>query len=276
MGMTREERERLGKLERNNKKLQEHVQSLTSTLKLVVGELKSSIKTNNDMRTQINLSNYTKDDLGQYGRKESYRNLDVDESVDAEKGAIERANFILSQIDERDEQFKDLKDYKVVPSDIQRCHRIGDKEKARSRGKKRPIIVKLKDYRLRMAILLNKKKLQKNRSYKEKGEFIAEDLTPFKNKLLWYSKQIMNADGKKMFYHLHTRDGKIKGKLTGGSDQQEWITINSPEDFHKHGHDVDIDLLNKEFHQFKILKQVQFNFQQVENSINAICNYEYE
>ena len=274
--MTREERDRLGKLERNNTKLQEQVKSLTSSLKLVVGELKTAHKTNNDLRTQVNLSNYTKDDLGQYGRKESYRNLDVDESVDAEKGAIERANFILSQIDETNEQFRDLKDYKVTRSDIQRCHRIGDKDKAKSRGKKRPIIVKFKDYRLRMAILLNKKKLQKNPQYKANNEFIAEDLTPFKNKLLWYTKNILNADGKKKFYHLHTRDGKIKGKLTGGSDQQDWITINSPEDFHKHGHDVDIDLLNKEFHQFKILKQVQFNFTHIENSLDAICNYVYE
>ena len=248
----------------------EHTQNLESALKSAVGEIETLHKANNDLRTQVNLSHFHRDNLEQYGRKEAFRAQKVPESEgneeDPAKLVIERANYVLSQIPD-ESQFAEFKNYKVKRSDFQRCHRVGDQRRAISKKKIRPIIAKFKDFRLRMAILINKKKLENKKEYKENGEFITEDLTPFRNKLLWYTKQIKNNDGKNKFYHIHSRDGKIKAKKTDGPEKQEWITITTPHDFHKHGHDVDIDLLNENFHQFEILKPLPFDISYIQNCL---------
>ena len=202
------------------------------------------------------------------------------ETDNAVQYVLESANFVLSQIDDADDNFSDLKDYRVTLSDIQRCHRVGDEKKARQRKKTRPIIAKFKDYRLRMAIMLNKKKLDKNARFKAQGRFFTEDLTPFRNKLLWYTKNHVKDPtdaNSNLFYHVHTREGKIKARKKGG-DARKWITITSPDDFLTHGHTVNVGILNEGFNQFKILEQLNYDDTHLTNLLdectNAMKSYE--
>lgn len=258
MGWNAAERERVSKLERDNKKLVEYVKSLKKGFEAVVEENQMVRKENNTLRTEINLLHYRIDAHGQYNRKESFRLQKVSETdtEDPTEIIVESANFVLSQI-QPDENFSEFKDRKVTRDDLQRCHRVGDKKTASSNKKARPIIAKFKDYRLRMAILLNKKKLEKNAQYKAQGRFFTEDLTPFRNKLLWYTKNhAKDAKGKNIFSNVHTRDGKIKAKKVGKESDRKWITITTPDDFHSHGHDVDISLLNDNFHEFQVLEHL--------------------
>ena len=234
---------------------------LKDTVQAVLDELKAARKENNFLRTQVNLCHYQRDSLSQYGRREAFRlnKLEEKEKENPTDEIIEKANFILSKID-ADGPFKEFKGKKITSHDIQRCHRVGDKDKAVTRGKPRPIIAKFKCYKLRMAILINKKKLQLKKEYSNQGLFITEDLTPFRNKLLWYTKnKCLDENGKNMFIHTHTREGKIKTKKASDPDAKNWITITSPDDFHRLGHDVDIKIINKDFHDFQILDSRELN-----------------
>ena len=230
-------------------------------------------KDSNFLRTKLNLANFNNDALEQYERRESLRIHSVPEVAagkdDPQKEFIESAKFVLSQLDEQS-PFKEFKNRRVGPSDIQRCHRIGKpkvntddtpKKKENGSTKTRPIIVKLKDYKLRMAILLNKKKMEKQPAYKQQNRFITEDLTPFRNKLLWYTKNICkNVKGDKLFSDVHTRDGRIKAKKASDRNSKDWITISTPDDFHKHGHDIVLEKLNNDtLFKFSVLPLHDFN-----------------
>ena len=284
MGWSNAEKDRVSKLEENLKryeaksKKQDSVNhSLAGGLKLAIAEIKRLHDYINDLRVNINQLNYEADALQQYGRKESGRLREVPEAKqgeadDAVKHVLETANFVLSQIDDPEDDFIDLKNYKVTLTDLQRCHRVGDVKKARLKKKPRPIIAKFKDYRLRMAIMLHKKKLEKNSQFKAQGRFFTEDLTPFRNKLLWYTKNhVKDANGANIFYHVHTREGKIKARKKGG-DTRKWITITSPDDFLAHGHTVNLDLLNKDFKQFQVLKHLKYDDTPLINLLDECTN----
>ena len=275
MGWNREERENFERLEKKFRSLQNHTKNLEGALKEIVTATKKVQEDNNFLRSQINVIHYKRDSLEQYGRRKSLRIHQVVEKEDEDvfKHLINSANFVLSQIEEGD-PFEEFKNRKVEVSDIQRCHRIGNLTRATKNNKARPIIAKFKDYRLRMAILLNKKKLEKNQKFKKQGRFFTEDLTPFKNKLLWYTKKkVLDTDGKNMFVDVHSRDGKIKAKKATNRSAKEWVTITSPDDFHRHDHDVVIDELNKYFNQFQILKSVEYDLSHIDSIIGA---YDYE
>ena len=183
MGWSNAEKDRVSKLEENLKryeaksKKQDSVNhSLAGGLKLAIAEIKQLHDYINDLRVNINQLNYEADALQQYGRKESGRLREVPEAKqgeadDAVKHVLETANFVLSQIDDPEDDFIDLKNYKVTLTDLQRCHRVGDVKKARLKKKPRPIIAKFKDYCLRMAIMLHKKKLEKIASLKPREDF---------------------------------------------------------------------------------------------------------
>ena len=80
--------------------------------------------------------------------------------------------------------------------------------------------------------------------------YIAEDLTPWRSKLLWYAKK---KCGNK-YVKCHTRNGKIKAKLVSNPDSKEWITISNPDDFHAHNIDIDIDAINEGMKKYKVMK----------------------
>ena len=149
MGWSNAEKEHVSKLEANFQKQVAFNKSLQDGLKAAIEEIKKLHKQNTALRTNVNLMNYQIDALGQYGRRESNRLMKVSEakegeSDDAVKQVLETANFVLSQIPV-DDDFSDLKDYKVTLKDIQRCHRVGDVKKAKKYKKPRPITSKFKD-----------------------------------------------------------------------------------------------------------------------------------
>ena len=198
MPWSQSENKKFRKLKKRLEVSEEQNAMLKETLEAVRKETEEMRKENNFLRTQINVLNYQRDSLNQYGRKECFQLNKSEEKANDDPTAeiIEKSNFILQKIDE-DGPFKEFKGRKITANDIQRCHRVGDQEKAQSRGKPRPIIAKFKCYKLRMAILINKKKLQSKREYANQGLFFSENLTPFRNKLLWYTKnKCLDQDGK--------------------------------------------------------------------------------
>ena len=241
--------------ENDNAFLKGEVASLKSILKRVCGEFATVYKHLNSVNSNVNRSHYQSDEQEQYGRFESWRLNDMDElpvktnskgyeidDEDCKETAIEAAGLV---------------GVTLKKEDIQRAHRVGKRRKPTKKNPNpspRQIIVKLKDSDQRTNIILNKKKLQENAEEKGKVKFskayIAEDLTPFRSKLLWYAKKM--CDGK--FTKCHTRNGKIKAKLTSNPNAKEWITIANPDDFHAHNIDVDIDTINQGMKKFKIMK----------------------
>ena len=80
-------------------------------------------------------------------------------------------------------------------------------------------------------------------------------------------------DDKPLFYHVHSREGKIKAKKVGGDDKT-WVTIKSPDDFFKHGHTVDIAEINHDFHFFKVLETNAFDYSHIETLCNVTIDTE--
>ena len=173
--------------------------------------------------------------------KHDTKGNEIDEE-DCKETAIETANLV---------------GITLKREDIQRAHRVGKRRKPTAKNPNpspRQVIVKLKDSDQRTNIILSKKKLQENAAKEENGKFsnayIAEDLTPFRSKLLWYTKKQCNGK----FIKCHTRNGRIKAKLASNPNAKEWVTICDPDDFHKHNIDIDIDVINQGMKKFKIMK----------------------
>ena len=86
-----------------------------------------------------------------------------------------------------------------------------------------------------------------------KNAFIVEDLTQLRAKLLWYAKR--KCDNK--FTKCHTINGKILAQKDGNTDRK-WINLSTPDHFHAHGVDVDIDIINNGLKKGKVLKCFEF------------------
>ena len=83
------------------------------------------------------------------------------------------------------------------------------------------------------------------------GSFITEDLTQFRSKLLWFVKK--KCGGK--FVNCHTRNGEIYSQLKDAQgDDDDFITIKSPEDLFKYDIDVDFNLINDNYLRFSVLE----------------------
>ena len=133
--------------------------------------------------------------------------------------------------------------------DIQRAHRLGRKRSPLA--KPRPIIAKFVKYKHGNDTSFSKSKLKNCINGKFYNEFIAEDLTLLRSKLLNYVKN--DSDGK--FVLCHTYNGTIRmkrsaheqGVLTdGGKDEGtgNGIVISSPDDLFRLDVDVDFAKLN--------------------------------
>ena len=68
--------------------------------------------------------------------------------------------------------------------------------------------------------------------------------------MLWYTKKQCNGK----FKNCHTRDGRIKAQRT---DNEDWVTLSNPDDFHRFGVNVDIDIMNKGLRKIQILKDLE-------------------
>ena len=206
---------------------------------------------NNLLRSKVNKANYNSDSVEQYTRKENIKLVDVDEKdnetdKDVMNAVIDRANYALSKS-------KFYKDTKVQPSDIQRVHRVGRKREAAQGSntplKPRKIICRFKFWALRQKFIKSKKALKGNPDFN--GSFITEDLTQFRSKLLWFVKK--KCGGK--FVNCHTRNGEIYAQLKDAQgDDDDFITIKSPEDLFKYDIDVDFNLINDNYLRFSVLE----------------------
>ena len=214
----------------------------------------------NSQGSSINTANYERDALEQYGRRESERLVDVDEEplkLDTNGNIIDNEDCVQLAI-----EAAAVLDVTLVKEDIQRAHRVGrrkkpsvDKDGRMFTPKPRQIIVKLKDYGKRQSMIKNKRKFKENAEIKNakkfKNGFIVEDLTPLRSKLLWYAKHQCNDK----FKNCHTKNGQI---LAQTSESDKWVDLSTPDHFHKHGIDVDIDIINKGLRKMQILKEGKF------------------
>ena len=227
------------------KQVVEHSNKQTTALQAYDAEVVSLKKQLNDIRGEINTSNYKQDAQEQYGRLESFRLNDKPETEQLVDGKIQNREDCEKVVIEAAAAIG----VELKPEDIQRVHRVG-KLKAKP-TKKRQIICKLKCWKKRSEIITKKKSLGTTQNFKDC--FISEDLTPLRSKLLWYAKKKCNGK----FVKVHTRDGQIKAKLSTNPDAKDWITLKSPDCFHKHGIDVDLRLINENLHTFKILPDLE-------------------
>ena len=250
--------QRLVEVEKENGTLREEVKLFKNILKTVCTELTNVYKHLNTVCSTVNCANYTSDEQEQYGRFESWRLNDHDEAplISDEKGHLKDDE----DCKETAIQAAELVGVTLTKDDIQRAHRVGRRRKPTAKNPNpapRQLIVKLKDSDKRTNIILKKRSLQENAMKREVAKFskayIAEDLTPWRSKLLWYAKK--KCDNK--FVKCHTRNGKIKAKLASNPDSKEWLTIANPDDFFTHlgtGTSLDIDALNNGMRKYKIMK----------------------
>ena len=170
---------------------------MKTTVNSAVNEIHGLVKNINALHASVNISSYQRDELEQYGRKESFRAVDVPEEpikYDEEGEIIETEDCAAVAM-----EAAELLGITLKRKDIQRAHRVGRRRVPQvnkrtgllETPKPRQIIIKLKDYGKRTDIVLNKKNLKtnaKNKCQKFEEAFIVEDLTPLRSKLLWYTK----------------------------------------------------------------------------------------
>ena len=201
---------RIETLEAENKEMR-------TVLKQVLGALDGIHVHMNMQRASINEATYKRDALNQYGRRESNRWLEVKEAPIEynENGKIkDTEDCVQLAIDAAA-----ALDIKIEKKDIQRAHRVGKRKKPSTNKdtgrvvipKPRPVIVKFKDYQTRMSIIKKKRDFQEavKNNNKFKDAFIVEDLTPLRNRLLWYAKNHCN----KKFQKCHSKDGRILAQI---------------------------------------------------------------
>ena len=191
--------------------------------------------------------NYRNDDLGQYGRRESIRihGVTPDLGKDPEQIVLD----IVKKIEETAVDDKGNKiEIGLEKKHIQRCHFLGTSQNK--------IICRFIPFKKRMQILLNKKPINSAKTGRYKNIFIAEDLTPLRNRLLWYVKNHC----KTKFKNLHTRNGVVRAKKEGkDSATDPWLTFKNPDELFKHldeDDEFDLKVFNHKLHVFKVLPDI--------------------
>ena len=215
-------------------------------------------KLNNDVRKAVNGNNYSNDGLEQYGRRESFRIIDLAElplKYDNAGNVIDNEDCKATAV-----EAAELLGVNITRNDVQRAHRIGRRRVPTAKNpnpKARQLIVRLKDYDNRCKIISKKKHLQENANENGKNRyadsFITEDLAPNRSTLLWYMKK--RCDGK--FQKCHTIEGRIKATVKDQQGKDQWITVSNPDELFEHYDDIDIDALNKKNRKYQILKTVE-------------------
>ena len=79
-----------------------------------------------------------------------------------------------------------------------------------------------------MKFLQDKKIINRATTGPFKNLFIAEDLSPFRSRLMWTIKQKFEEN----FVNVHTRNGTIRMKRD--AKDENWLKINNTDDLFKH------------------------------------------
>ena len=256
-------------LVKDNEKLKSNNSKLLDLARTLLEENKEIKLEQNTQRTKVNAAHYHCDSVEQYDRKENLNYHEVEEKEgeseqDLIDAVVNRANYALSQ----SEHYKDTQ---MNASDIQRIHRIGKKKVADPNSttppKPRKIICRFKSYKLRQKVIFTKKNLKKHATFKD--SFITENLTPFRSKLLWYIKH--HCDGR--FVKVHSRDGNIRAQMSDAQgDDDPFVTIQTPDDIHKLGVNIDLKLINDKYLRFEVQPQINFisTYNRYEELMNEI------
>lgn len=199
------------------------VQKATTTLKEEIRNLREENanlrKVNDDLAARLDMVENQNDALEQYTRRNSVRISGYPEQ------ANENTDVIVLTIAE-------ALDVQLVPSDIDRSHRVGklDQATASAKPRHRDIIVKFATHNARQRLYMKRKDLR------DKDElpqlFINEDLTKIRSKLLYDARSLARASKLKYAY---SSDGKIF--ICDNSDQRH--LVKSGTDVLKYGDPVE-------------------------------------
>ena len=171
------------------------------------------------------------DALEMYNRRDSIRIYGVPQD-EAEKT---NSQITMTKVLETMEKIG-LKD-RVKQEHISTAHRIHSRTKSHSFPD--PIIVKCLARQTKHLIVGNSSKLRDDSSLNPR-QFINEDLTPVRSKLLTYIKTKVPSVISKS---VHSREGRILCKKN--EDQSKWIYIESVRDLHKLSVNISKELLKK-------------------------------
>ena len=184
-------------------------------------------KESHRIKCEINTKFLAHDALNQYGRHENLRIYNIPEP-DLEENEEEDCTKYIKEIGEK-------LNIPVTDADISRCHRLG---KPRTDASNRPIICRFSSFDKKRAFIKNKKQLRlsddelrdldinERKERLSKNPFVTEDLTPFRNHIFQYIRNI--NDKEKLFDVVCTQYGQIVCKI---KDEDLWYRISSPEDF---------------------------------------------
>jgi len=170
-----------------------------------------------EMVQKTNLLVFHLDRQEQYIRRENILIYGVEEN---KKDHDDREKVLFKIADELEIDLED--------NEIQKVHRLG--QKRRNSENPRPIIARFVSYKKRNEFLTNQRELKNIEG--RQHIFVCEDLIPLMYKLLKYMQKFCSDT----FTSCYTRNGNIKAKL---KTSEKWVTVTSPDDFFKHGIDVD-------------------------------------
>ena len=206
----------------NMKKIKDHVNRQNEIIMHQNTVISSQSKQINDLIAQINCVNYRGDAQQQYNRREGVRARNVNGLGNDAFGIMQE---VCKLVEDTAPPYKGNKvSIDLQPSDIHRCHFMGEDEKKSIICKFTPAAFKKK-----MTLMLNKKYINQVDKGKFKDFFIAEDLTPTRSHLLWYIKNKYSSK----YHKVHSRNGVIKMKnKNDDSNDGTWISVSNPDDLH--------------------------------------------
>ena len=155
------------------------VSAVTEVLNKFVVQLEKTHSSKNEMVMQAHIRSltYRNDELEQYSRRESVRMFGVAEDPNETSETTEKKAIQV---------FTDL-GANVSPNDISACHRVG-----KPKDGKRAIIVRFCSRKSRQLVMAKKSNLKGKSGYEK--VFINDDLTPLRQKLLGYVKNLPNIE----------------------------------------------------------------------------------
>ena len=199
-------------VERQDTKMSELKDELSENMKNEMEKIK------NEFNQKLLDSKLRDDALEQYKRRDSIRIYGVPQD-EAEKT---NSNITMNKVLETMKKIG--LENQVKKENISATHRIHRKK---SNSLPDPIIVKFTARQTKDLVVSNSSKLKESTNTNPK-QFINEDLTPLRSKLLTFIKTKVPLVLSKS---VHTREGRILCKKT--ADQSKWIYIESVRDLHK-------------------------------------------
>ena len=200
------------------RELVERQTTIESNLLDKIGSLENEIKNYKSYIADKMIDSTIRDDaLEMYNRRDSIRIYGVPQTDVEKTNSRVTVNKVMNIIKEID-----LEDV-VKVADISACHRIHRRNKKNDLPD--PIIIKFVSRQSKELVIANASKIRDKTSSSVSKQYINEDLTPLRSRLLTYIKTKIPTVVSKS---VHSREGRILCKKD--EEQAKWIYIESIRD----------------------------------------------